>query len=125
MSPKRTPPAGSAKHLDESTFAKHIDRLLSTYGPKTEGRVGVPRNAAATPTVNGREVPFEVPFAEATRRWQRQRVMDALEAFQEDGTWNISASSRALGLPRSQVYRLMRRLRISNRATKLKRKNGG
>ncbi|MCW5801611.1 MAG: helix-turn-helix domain-containing protein [Deltaproteobacteria bacterium] len=72
-----------------------------------------------------REVPFEVPFAEATRRWQRQRVLDALEAFQENGTWNISASSRALGLPRSQVYRLMRRLRISSRAAKLAGKNGG
>jgi transcriptional regulator of acetoin/glycerol metabolism len=122
MAVKRKAPASG---LDDASFAKQIDRLLSAYGDKERSKKsdGVQRRAAP-PIAPGevREVPFNVPFAEATRRWQRQRVLDALEAHVEDGVWNISASSRSLGLPRSQVYRLMRRLRIRSRREQSRRR---
>jgi transcriptional regulator of acetoin/glycerol metabolism len=112
-------------NLSDTSFAKQIDRLLTEYGRRERAKKTdeVPRRAAP-PLAKGevREVPFNIPFAEATRRWQRQRVLDALEAHVENGTWNISASSRSLGLPRSQVYRLMRRLRIRSRREQSRRR---
>jgi Nif-specific regulatory protein len=65
---------------------------------------------AATDASNGPNEDQErvLPYQEATRRFQRKLVLEALERVD----WNVSAAARRLGLTRAHVYNLIEALKL-------------
>ena len=58
------------------------------------------------------ELPPRFTLKEATQRFQREVVLDALRARAIGGRWNIKGTARDLGIVRSQLYHFIERLEL-------------
>jgi hypothetical protein len=103
------------KKLDEKEFERQVRRVLARHVRATKTVKRRKDRAVASPQVAPTEPqpdapPYSFQLMEATREFQKQHVLAALETHLLAGRWNMAAAARALGVSRLWVYKFVREL---------------